>query len=125
LSEIRATTISDAAGTGPIDLHKQSAAKAWVNFDGTGTVAIADSMNVASLTDDATGQYTSNLTGNMSSANYASTTGSTSSLSGVTAARTVSGKHAVGSCFTHCRNSNSNADIDADQISLVLTGDLA
>jgi hypothetical protein len=124
LSEIRATTISDAAGTGPIDLHKQSAAKAWVNFDGEGTVAIADSMNVASLTDNGTGQYTSNLTGNMSSANYASTVGSTNST-GFSAVRTASGQHAVGSCFTHCRNLNSNADDDADQISLVLTGDLA
>jgi len=40
MSEIRATTISNAAGTGPITLTGQSAAKAWVNFNGTGTVAI-------------------------------------------------------------------------------------
>ena len=40
MSDIRANTISDTSGNGPINLHKQSAAKAWVNFNGTGTVAI-------------------------------------------------------------------------------------
>ena len=58
MSEIRATTISDAAGTGPITLTGQSAAKAWVNFNGTGTAAISDSLNMSSLTDNGTGDYT-------------------------------------------------------------------
>jgi len=58
LSEIRATTISDAAGTGPITLTKQSAAKAWIDFNGTGTVAIRDSFNTSSLTDNSGGDYT-------------------------------------------------------------------
>jgi hypothetical protein len=58
LSEIRATTISDAAGTGPIALTGQSAAKAWVNFNGTGTAAIRDSLNFSSITDNGTGDYT-------------------------------------------------------------------
>ena len=45
-------------------------AAAWVNFDGTGTVAIRDSENVSSITDGGTGQYTSNFSNNMSNANY-------------------------------------------------------
>ena len=57
MSEIRATTISDAAGTGPITLTGQSAAKAWVNFNGSGTVATRDSVNVSTLTDLGTGHY--------------------------------------------------------------------
>ena len=36
MSEIRATTISNAAGTGPITMTGQYAAKAWVNFNGIG-----------------------------------------------------------------------------------------
>lgn len=44
--------------------------KAWVNFDGTGTVAIRASYNVSSITDNGTGNYTVNLTTAMSSANY-------------------------------------------------------
>tara|TARA_X000001382_G_scaffold20199_3_gene12283 strand:+ start:2094 stop:2501 length:408 start_codon:yes stop_codon:yes gene_type:complete len=47
--------------------------KAWVNFNGTGTVAIRDSFNVASITDNGTGDYTMNLTNVMANANYAVT----------------------------------------------------
>ena len=51
MSEIRATTISDAAGTGPITLTKQSAAKAWVSIN-SASPAIRGSLNASSLTDD-------------------------------------------------------------------------
>jgi len=72
MSEIRATTISDSAGTGPITLTKQSAAKAWVNFNGTGTIAIRDSYSVSSITDQGTGNYTATISSAMSSSsNYA------------------------------------------------------
>ena len=46
-------------------------AKAWVNFNGTGTVAIRDSFNVSSITDNGTGDYTVNFTTAMPNANYA------------------------------------------------------
>lgn len=46
-------------------------AKAWVNFNGTGTVAIRASYNVSSITDNGTGDYTVNFTTAMSDANYA------------------------------------------------------
>jgi hypothetical protein len=45
--------------------------KAWVNFNGTGTVAIRGSFNVSSITDHGTGQYTVNFTTAMSNTNYA------------------------------------------------------
>ena len=45
--------------------------RAWVNFNGTGTVAIRASGNVASITDDATGIYTLNFTTALPDANYA------------------------------------------------------
>jgi len=48
-------------------------AKAWVNFNGTGTVAIRSSFNVSSITDNGTGDYTVNFTTAMSNANYAVT----------------------------------------------------
>jgi hypothetical protein len=46
-------------------------ARAWVNFNGTGTVAIRDSGNVSSITDNGTGDYTVNFTTAMPDANYA------------------------------------------------------
>lgn len=51
------------------------AGRAWVNFNGTGTIAIRDSGNVSSITDNGTGDYTVNFAINMPDANY-SVTGS-------------------------------------------------
>jgi hypothetical protein len=45
--------------------------KAWVNFNGTGTVAIRASMNVTSITDNGTGDYTVNFTTAFADADYA------------------------------------------------------
>ena len=45
--------------------------RAWVNFNGTGTVAIRASGNVSSITDNGTGDYTMNFTTAMTDANYA------------------------------------------------------
>lgn len=45
--------------------------RAWVNFNGTGTVAIRDSANVSSITDRGSGTYTVNFTTAMVDANYA------------------------------------------------------
>jgi hypothetical protein len=44
--------------------------RAWVNFNGTGTVAIRASGNVTSITDNGTGDYTINFTTAMPDANY-------------------------------------------------------
>ena len=45
-------------------------AKAWVSFNGTGTIAIRDDFNVTSLTDNGTGDYAVNFDNAMSNANY-------------------------------------------------------
>lgn len=45
--------------------------RAWVNFNGTGTVAIRSSGNVSSITDNGTGDYTVNFTSALADANYA------------------------------------------------------
>lgn len=47
-------------------------AKAWVNFDGTGTIAARDSENVSSLTDNGTGDYTVNIANDFAAADYSS-----------------------------------------------------
>lgn len=57
------------------------AVRAWVNFNGTGTVAIRASYNVTSITDNGTGDYTVNFTTAMPDANYATTALSWSSSS--------------------------------------------
>ena len=58
----------NASGSAPV-----YACRAWVNFNGTGTVAIRASGNVSSITDNGTGAYTVNFTTAMPDANYAPT----------------------------------------------------
>jgi hypothetical protein len=62
----RITTALNASGSAPI-----YACRAWVNFNGTGTVAIRASGNVSSITDNGVGVYTVNFTTAMQDANYA------------------------------------------------------
>jgi len=57
--------LSTASGSAP-----SYSARAWVNFNGTGTVAIRASGNVSSITDNGTGDYTINFTSAMPDANY-------------------------------------------------------
>lgn len=49
----------------------EQVARGWVNFNGTGVVAIRDSYNVSSITDNGTGDYTLNFTTALPNANYA------------------------------------------------------
>ena len=61
-----------------IDETSTGVCKAWVNFNGTNTVAIRASFNVNSITDNGTGDYTVNFTNAMPDANYAPISGLTS-----------------------------------------------
>ena len=74
MSTIKANTLLHSDGsttTQPsIPALDQRMAKAWVNFNGTGTVAIRDSYNVSSITDLGTGKYKTSFTTAMSNANY-------------------------------------------------------
>ena len=63
-------TATAFAGDGSALTSLPSLIKAWVNFNGDGVVAIVDSLNVSSLTDNGTGDYTINFTTNMTDANY-------------------------------------------------------
>ena len=58
--------LATVVGTAPLYM-----CRAWVNFNGTGTVAIRGSGNVSSITDNGAGDYTVNFTTAMSDANYA------------------------------------------------------
>jgi hypothetical protein len=57
-------------------------ARAWVNFNGTGTVAIRASGNVSSITDGGTGTYTVNFTNAMPDTNYCAVASSARDASG-------------------------------------------
>lgn len=65
-AEITAGKLSTASGSAP-----SYSARAWVNFNGTGTPAIRASGNVSSITDNGTGEYALNFTTAMQDVNYA------------------------------------------------------
>jgi len=71
-----ALDLFNATGSAPV-----YACRAWVNFDGTGTVSIRDSGNVSSITDDSTGVYLVNFTTAMPDSNYSTCSASTDIIS--------------------------------------------
>ena len=72
MSTLKADTIQNTSG-GAVTLTNQSAAKAWINMNGQGTIASRDSVNVSGLTDNGIGNYTYALSSSMNNANYANT----------------------------------------------------
>jgi hypothetical protein len=66
------TTLTLPATTGTVlNDATVGVCRAWVNFNGTGTVAIRASFNVTSITDNGTGSYAVNLTNALADTNYA------------------------------------------------------
>lgn len=68
MSTIRVDNFGPSAGG--TTYSARGIAKAWVNFNGTGTIAARDSENVSSLTDNGTGNFDINFTNNFGLADY-------------------------------------------------------
>ena len=89
--------------------------KAWVNFNGTGTVAIRAAFNVSSIQDDGTGLYTVNFTQAMPDTNYAVV--STARAQSFCSPRT--GTYTTSSVAFQTRN-NTNTDTDFDYVNVAI-----
>lgn len=76
MSTLQVTNILSNASATPPSIRDSSSTeiatfcRAWVNFNGTGTVAIRGSFNVSSITDNGTGNYTVNFTNALSNTSY-------------------------------------------------------
>lgn len=72
MSTLKVTNIQDTSGGNSSTSEQifQGRAKAWINFNGTGTVAIRADFNVSSITDNGTGNYYVNFSNAMSDVNY-------------------------------------------------------
>ena len=73
MSTLKVNTLTDTAATKsvPIEDVVNGVARAWVNFNGTGTPAIRASYNVSNIIDNATGNYTIEFDTAMSDTDYA------------------------------------------------------
>ena len=82
-----ATSLTTASGSAP-----SYSARAWVNFNGTGTVAIRASGNVSSITDNGSGKYRLNFTTALPDVNYSAVGGAIQNTgTGTSAAQYVVG----------------------------------
>ena len=117
-------TLADTA----VQPNDSSVTKAWVNFDGTGTVAIEDSFNVASITDIGVGYYTVNISSNMSNGGYAMA-GSAGTLSASVAPSSCrpAAQFTSSACTFHAlfASSGGTARGDYQQTSITIHGELA
>jgi phage-related tail fiber protein len=98
-------------------------AKAWVTFNGTGTVAIIASQNVTSITDNGAGNYGVNFTTAMPDADYAvSGSGRAASTSGTTAfaAINIASDVAPTTSAVRIRHVDQNTLVDGSRISVVI-----
>ena len=67
------TAVAKSEGGAVTTNIAQGVSKAWTNFKGADTFAVNDSFNVASMTDNGTGDHSMAITNDMSSANYSFT----------------------------------------------------
>jgi len=70
MSTVKANNLMNVDGGIPTVKSQQLIPTAWVNFNGTSTVAIRASENVSSITDNGTGNYSANFATNMANINY-------------------------------------------------------
>ena len=104
---------------------QQGIAKVWINFNGTGTIAIRDSFNVASITDNGTGDYTVTYSNAMADTNYAVVLTATDVTTGGSNSRIVASPRtkAAGSQRISCNGVGSSDHFDCVEVNLVVFGD--
>lgn len=111
--QLTISTLNDSSGVLATQNGMSGIAKAWVNFNGTGTVAIRGSFNVSSITDNGTGDYMMNFTTAMPDANYSAV---------ATSARftqTAQGTHSTTQLNITCQNlAGSQQDVDTVQVAV-------
>ena len=127
-SVLNVDTIADKAGSGPVALTKQSAAKAFINFNGTNTPAARKSFNTSTITDNGTGQFRISMVSAMSDADFALLgscigDGATSNRTGALAASR--GSNTTSIMDVNTSTANDDAQADWTHTSLAAFGDLA
>lgn len=141
-SQLNVDTIVDKAGSGGSNVKMantstyvaeggnatlntvQGLAKVWANWNGTSTVAIRDSFNTASITDNGTGDYTTNVSSAMANANYCFTAlgGDTS---GSLSVRIENSSNRTTTTIDLISYNTSDAMLDIQDVNSLFHGDLA
>ena len=104
---------------------QQGLAKAWALLDGTGTIALQDSFNIASVSDEGTGDYTFTVSNAFSSANFSCTANGRQSESPPWTAMTSSVGATAATTVRITSRNTSNTQTDQKQLHTQFMGDLA
>ncbi len=127
MSTLKADTIVASDGSSPVTLTKQSASKAFISFDGTGTVSTDTSFNISTLTDNAAADYSIVYTNNVSTSNHPVTGSNIGSSEtnylGYICSDGVA--QATNGVTVHFVYHNGSANNDQDPVHIVTHGDLA
>lgn len=114
MSTLKVNTLQTAAG---VEVYT---CKAWVNFDGTGTVAIRGSGNVTDIDDNSNGDYTVNFTNAMTDANYAPVFSVGRSGQALTSDLTSANATTTTSVRLRSRTAGTNTGTDADIVAVAV-----
>jgi len=108
MSTIKVDALQDTSGNGFYP------ARAWINFNGTGTVAIRDDGNVSSITDNGTAHYTVTFSNSLSSANYSVGQAAGYNTTGIpdVGHMGIAGTPVTSSVALHCVDTTSNSAFD-------------
>jgi hypothetical protein len=118
----KGTVVGSEGGSATTNLA-QGLAKQWVNFDSSGDpITARDSLNVASFTDNSTGNYNVNFSSNYGNNDYALTS---TSRANDTFASTFHGDNQTSFARVFNIQHSDRANADADTVMIVTHGDLA
>jgi len=118
-------TVTNIKATGETASRAVSGVAALgIDFDGSGTISIRDSVNVASIADNGTGNYTVNTTNNFANATYFIVCSSSNdAMSNTDSFGNPFG--ATTSLYKIGTNNNSGTATDRSHVHSIVTGDLA
>jgi len=132
LGKIKADTLEHStAGSLDTQYVVNGSAKLWHNFNGTGTAATRDSLNVSSLTDDSAGRYGTSITSAFNNADNYNLVFFANADSGVNENNFVNARCGIAGQGQRATNSfrvssyNGSAYTDSYWVNITVNGDLA
>ena len=131
MSTLNVANITDGTDTVATGYVVNGSAKAWVNFNGTGTIAVRDSMNVSSLTDNGAADYAVNFGNNMANTSYAFQLANNSNVTtfgaifgGFQWANDVKSTSTIEAHFVY-QNASNGGSYEPSEVNYLIHGDLA
>jgi len=122
------TAVAKSEGGAVTTNIAQGLVKAWFNLNAIGTEAYRDTFNIASVTDNATGDFSHNFTNDMASANHATanSTNGAGNTTGINSYNMYFEPQSTGAGFTRSQNiSSGGTGLDVGYVIGMVAGDLA